>query len=43
MNVLQKQIKMVLEKRPKDFKTLTSEMTETNFKIVLNQWQVMYL
>ncbi|KAJ8920454.1 hypothetical protein NQ315_005322 [Exocentrus adspersus] len=39
MNALEKQIKMVLAKRPIDFKVLTSEMTDTTFDVVMQQWQ----
>ncbi|KAJ8954982.1 hypothetical protein NQ318_000413 [Aromia moschata] len=39
MHALEKQVKMVLEKRPIDFKELTEEMTEVNFDVVMKQWQ----
>lgn len=40
MNALEKQIKMVLEKRPIDFKALTNEMTDVTFDVVMQQWKV---
>lgn len=40
MNALEKQIKMVLEKRPIDFKALTGEMTDITFDVVMQQWKV---
>ncbi|XP_018580043.1 engulfment and cell motility protein 1 isoform X2 [Anoplophora glabripennis] len=39
MNALEKQIKMVLEKRPIDFKALTNEMTDITFDVVMQRWK----
>ncbi|XP_057658530.1 engulfment and cell motility protein 1-like [Diorhabda carinulata] len=39
MRALKKQIKMVLDKRPLNFKNLTNYMTELNYGEVLKQWQ----
>nr|CAH7712980.1 unnamed protein product [Callosobruchus chinensis] len=40
MQVLEKQLQMVLSRKPKDFKRLTAYMTETTFEEVLAEWQV---
>lgn len=40
MTVLQKQIKIVLDKRPKDFHSLTDFMTDITFNHVLKLWEV---
>ncbi|KAJ8971526.1 hypothetical protein NQ317_016796 [Molorchus minor] len=39
MGVLQKQLKMVLDKKPIDFKSLTDEMADVNFDVAMQQWQ----
>uniref|UniRef100_A0A6P7GY62 Uncharacterized protein LOC114343728 n=1 Tax=Diabrotica virgifera virgifera TaxID=50390 RepID=A0A6P7GY62_DIAVI len=40
MRALKKQVKMVLNKRPLNFKELTTDMTNLNFDAVLKKWQV---
>ncbi|VEN45661.1 unnamed protein product [Callosobruchus maculatus] len=39
MQVLEKQLQMVLSRRPKDFERLTAYMTEITFEEVLAKWQ----
>ncbi|XP_072384883.1 engulfment and cell motility protein 2-like [Diabrotica undecimpunctata] len=39
MRALKKQVKMVLNKRPLNFKELTTDMTNLNFDAVLKKWQ----
>ncbi|KAL3276977.1 hypothetical protein HHI36_012339 [Cryptolaemus montrouzieri] len=39
MKVIEKQIKMVLEKRPGSFKKLTNIMLKTNYEAVKQKWQ----
>lgn len=39
MRALRKQIKMVLNNRPLNFKNLTNDMTQLNYAAVLKQWQ----
>ncbi|XP_044756382.1 engulfment and cell motility protein 2-like [Coccinella septempunctata] len=39
MKVLEKQVKMVLEKRPGSFKKLTNIMLKTNYEAVKQKWQ----
>ncbi|CAG9861268.1 unnamed protein product [Phyllotreta striolata] len=40
MRALRKQIKMVLIRRPVNFKSLTNDMSEVTFDAVLRQWQM---
>lgn len=42
MNVLDKQIRIVLQKRPMDFKMLTNEMSHVSFDVVQKCWQNEY-
>ncbi|RZC35349.1 engulfment and cell motility protein 1-like, partial [Asbolus verrucosus] len=39
IHVLTKQVKLVLEEKPLDFKTLTERMVETNYEKVVEIWQ----
>lgn len=40
LQVLAKQVKLVLEEKPIDFKVITQKMIEINYDKVVEKWQV---